>query len=315
MADDIFDCEVEGELSLVPVRRSTSQSSHSEFLDNEDHVEERRVRSALSAVRLGDSTESLSQPGTPLTPESPEYARPEPLIIGVTGGTASGKTSVCRAINDQLQDKRVALITLDSYYRSLTPDEKQLVADGAFNFDHPDAFDWPLVREHLAMILRRKPIRVPVYDYVNNERFPDKDVLISGVDIVFFEGILALSDPVVRQTLSLKIFVECDADIRLARRIVRDMAERGRDLDHILTQYERTVKPSFEKYTLPTKRFADVIIPRGAANTVAIKLLADHFQQRLFLSAPNQVDSARRKSERASHSRAEAQILEGQRVN
>lgn len=313
MAEGIFELDVDSE---AEIGQDSSSNRSTDFLDNEDDREERRVRSALSAVRLCDSSEALT-PGiasASWTPDSPEYGRPEPVIIGVTGGTASGKTSVCKSINDRLQDKRVALITLDSYYRSLTAEEKELVATGDFNFDHPNAFDWPLVREHIAAIIQRKPIRVPVYDYVNNERFPNKDVLITGADIVFFEGILALWDPVVRLMLSLKIFVECDADIRLARRVVRDMAERGRDLDHILAQYEQTVKPSFERYTLPTKHFADVIIPRGAANTVAIKLLADHFQQKLLTSSSSDHHSLRESRHRVDHSRAEAQILEGQKL-
>ena len=334
MDDEIFEFEIPGDGKTPPPSpRTVEEQRMMLLLGSENREEERSFRSALrqsveqalrkstSHTSLTSSEESLSVLQSPGNAYSPLAGMPdlEPLIIGISGGTASGKTSVCKAINDQLRDQRVALITLDSYYRPLTGAEKEQVAQGAFNFDHPDAFDWELVRQQLGRILQREPIEVPVYDYVNNERFAGQSVQISGVDVVFFEGILAFWDPIVRSMLSLKIFVECDADIRLARRVVRDIAERGRTLDHILDQYERTVKPSFDKYTQPTKVFADVIIPRGAANKVAIKLLADHFQQKLLLNSVSQKKAGIRKAssgrvpERNRHAVASAQILESPR--
>lgn len=313
LEDEIFDLEVDE--SPQDLLSATDQRLR--LLANEDHEEEQTFRSAL---RRRNSLQ-IEEGGVHSSPRSPEIVepqlQPEPLIIGISGGTASGKTSVCKAIHNQLHDQRVALITLDSYYRSLSTEEKELVTRGEFNFDHPNAFDWDLVREHLASILKRQPISVPAYDYINNERFPDKSVQIAHVDVVFFEGILAFWDPKIREMLSLKIFVECDSDIRLARRVIRDIAERGRDLDHILDQYEKTVKPSFDKFTLPTKRFADVIIPRGAANIVAIQLLADHVGQKLLSIPPSpqigeETERRRRTTSqlRPTHARAEAQILD-----
>ena len=200
-------------------------------------------------------------------------------IIGVCGGTASGKTSVCRKIHEMLSGNgRVVILSQDSYYRGLTAEENA-TAD-TYDFDHPSAFDWDLIREHLARLGQRKPIDVPHYDFTTHKR-TSETTTIYAADVVLFEGILSFSEERVRELMDMKIFVDTDDDTRLIRRIRRDLATRGRTLESILTQYETFVKPSFDLHIAPTKRYADVIIPRGETNTVAIGLVARHIQERL----------------------------------
>jgi len=203
-----------------------------------------------------------------------------PFIIGVSGGTASGKTSVCEMIVTELKDARVATISLDSFYRPLTPEERENVSE--YNFDHPNAFDFELTIE-IVKLLREgnKRVDIPVYDFVTHSRFTDQAIPVYAADIIIFEGILVFYMKEVRDYFDMKIFVDADPDTRLARRIVRDINHRGRDLMGVLRQYEKFVKPAFEDYILPTKKYADVIIPRGADNKVAINLIVQHIQSKL----------------------------------
>jgi len=203
------------------------------------------------------------------------------FIIGVSGGTASGKTSVCSLIVQNLRKEtntRVQIISQDCFYKPLNPDQRKKVSD--YNFDHPDSFDWDLLEKVLTDIGERKHVHIPNYDFVNHSRTVDTTE-VYGVDIILFEGILAFYHPGVRNLMDLKIFVDTDADIRLARRIIRDMKHRGRDLSGILHQYLKFVKPSFEEYILPSKKYADIIIPRGADNIVAIDLIVRHIETTL----------------------------------
>ncbi|KAL6074828.1 Uridine-cytidine kinase 2, variant 2 [Balamuthia mandrillaris] len=182
-----------------------------------------------------------------------------PFLIGVAGGTASGKTSVCEIIISSLKNHRVVVISLDSFYRPLTPEEKANVSE--FNFDHPDAFDWELLLKTVQQLrTSRKRVEIPVYDFVTHSRLEQTQPLY-GADVILLE--------------------DTDADTRLARRVVRDINQRGRDVMSVLHQYEKFVKPSFEEYLLPTKKFADVIIPRGADNVVAIDLIVEHIRARV----------------------------------
>mmetsp|Transcript_4834 Transcript_4834/g.5883 ORF Transcript_4834/g.5883 Transcript_4834/m.5883 type:complete len:208 (-) Transcript_4834:50-673(-) len=200
------------------------------------------------------------------------------FLIGVVGGTASGKTSVCKGIMKELEDQRVAIISLDSFYRSLS--EKEIADVANYDFDVPDAFDWDLVEETLIRIKKGEPLAIPNYNFVTHSR--DKETTgIADYDVIMFEGILAFHKPKHRDMMDMKLFVDTDADLRLARRVLRDISERGRDLEGVLNQYERTVKPAFDKYVLPTKKYADVIIPRGAENVVAIDLIVRHISQKL----------------------------------
>ncbi|XP_012253357.1 uridine-cytidine kinase isoform X1 [Athalia rosae] len=206
-----------------------------------------------------------------------------PFLIGVSGGTASGKSTVCKRIMEKLgqvdmdhTERQVVCISQDSFYRELSPAEKLKAEKGQFNFDHPDAFDNDRILQTLQDILAGVKCEIPAYDYRSNSIIKNQITTIYPADVVLFEGILVFYFPVIRELFHMKLFVDTDSDTRLARRVPRDIKERGRDLDYVLNQYMNFVKPAFEEFCLPTKKFADVIIPRGADNTVAIDLIVHH---------------------------------------
>jgi len=209
----------------------------------------------------------------------------KPFLIGVAGGTASGKTSVCDLILEQLGDHRVAIISQDCFYKNLSLEEKQKAANKNYNFDHPDAFDWEYMSKVVHDLVDGRPVKIPSYDFVTHSR-TEEYTTICAVDIVLFEGILVFYQEEIRELMNLKLFVEADADTRLARRIMRDIKSRGRELEGVLAQYQKFVKPAFEQYILPTKVYADVIIPRGADNRVAIDLIVQHIRTKLEEKAP-----------------------------
>ncbi|XP_042908401.1 uridine-cytidine kinase 2-A isoform X2 [Parasteatoda tepidariorum] len=215
-----------------------------------------------------------------------------PFLIGVAGGTASGKSTVCQNIMDKVgqysvdhQQRQVICISQDSFYKELTNEEKQKAARGKYNFDHPDAFDNNLMHKVLMEILAGKVVQIPVYDFISNSRKKDESITVQPADVVLFEGILVFYFPEIRNLFHMKLFVDTDPDTRLSRRVLRDTRERGRDLDQILKQYTTYVKPAFEDFCLPTKKYADVIIPRGADNEVAIDLIVKHIQEFLRQSS------------------------------
>ncbi|XP_017849393.1 uridine-cytidine kinase isoform X2 [Drosophila busckii] len=215
-----------------------------------------------------------------------------PFLIGVAGGTASGKSTVCKKIMEQLgqaemdhTQRQVVSISQDSFYRELTPSEKLKAQKGLFNFDHPDAFAWDFMEKTLEQILKGQKVEIPSYDYRTNSLDFENMLVIYPADVVLFEGILVFYFPKIRDMFHMKLFVDTDSDTRLARRVPRDINERGRDLDAVLTQYMTFVKPAFEEFCSPTKKFADVIIPRGADNTVAIDLIVHHIGE--ILAATN----------------------------
>ena len=217
----------------------------------------------------------------------------KPFIIGVTGGSASGKTTVCQKIIEQLgvagltnHEKKISILSQDSFYKDLTSEEHRLAATDDYNFDHPDSFDKELIMISLEDLSRGKTIQVPIYDFRTHKRTKEKSTVYPS-DVILFEGILILYEPLVRDLLNLKIFVDVDSDVRLSRRILRDMSLRGRTLESILKQYATFVKPCFEEFTLPTKKYADVIIPRGVENIVAINLIVQHISN--ILSSNNSV--------------------------
>lgn len=202
----------------------------------------------------------------------------KPLIIGIAGGTGSGKSTVARRVAESLQGSRVAFIDMDAYYRDhsdLTMEERRRV-----NWDHPDAFDTVLLAEHLEALGRGEAIDKPVYDFVHHARAPET-VRIEPSDVIVIDGILLLVDERVRRVCDVKVFVDTDADTRLIRRIRRDMAVRGRPLEEILEQYLTTVQPMHLQFVEPSKRYADIVIPRGGENAVAIDLLKASISRRL----------------------------------
>ncbi|CAB3369436.1 Hypothetical predicted protein [Cloeon dipterum] len=201
-----------------------------------------------------------------------------PVLIGVSGGTASGKTTVCTRIMERLAEetaeKHITCICQDSFYRALGEADLAKARKGNFNFDHPDAFDHELMLRTLTSLLEGKSCFIPEYDYTKHS--VSGMTSINPSDVILVEGILIFYYPELRNLFQLKLFVDTDADTRLARRVIRDIKERKRDLDTVINQYTRFVKPAFEEFCLPTMKYADVIIPRGGENTVAINLIVQH---------------------------------------
>ncbi|RHZ78191.1 hypothetical protein Glove_166g245 [Diversispora epigaea] len=201
-------------------------------------------------------------------------------LVGVAGGTASGKTSVARRIIENLNVPWVGFLSMDSFYKALTPEQKKDALNSNHNFDHPDAFDFDLLLQNLKDLKEGKRVEIPVYDFVTHSRI-QQSTPIYGANVIIFEGIFALYDRRILELMDMKIFVDTDADIRLARRLKRDISERGRDINGVLQQYLRFVKPSFDQYIQPTVKNADVIVPRGLDNLVAIDLITKHIQRQL----------------------------------
>ena len=194
----------------------------------------------------------------------------KPLLIGITGGTGSGKSTVARAIYESLPKNNIVIIEQDSYYKDqshLTEEERTKT-----NYDHPFAFDTKLLVSHLKDLLNNIPIDKPLYDFTIHNRMKET-VRVEPKEIIILEGILILDSPEIRDLLDIKIFVDTDADIRIIRRIQRDMKERGRTLESIIKQYTEVVKPMHYQFVEPTKRYADIIIPEGGYNKVAIDIM------------------------------------------
>ena len=200
------------------------------------------------------------------------------LIIGIAGGTGSGKTTVVRKIVESLPAGEVVLLPQDSYYKdsSHIPAERRQ----SINFDHPDAFDWPLLREHLAALRQNISIEQPTYDYITSSRLP-QTLHIEPREVVIIEGIMALYDPALRSMMDLKVFVDADPDERLIRVIQRDMLERGRTAQAVMDRYVRVLKPMHEQFIEPCKRHADLIVPQGGSNQVAIDILTMYVRKHI----------------------------------
>jgi len=194
----------------------------------------------------------------------------KPLVIGIAGGSGSGKTSVTHAIYDVFKKHSVVVIEQDYYYK----DQTHLEFDQRLgvNYDHPLAFDTDLLIEHMDRLLRRESIEKPVYDYALHTRSTET-VLIEPKDVIILEGILVLEDERLRDLMDIKLFVDTDADLRIIRRILRDLNERGRSIDSVIEQYLTVVRPMHNQFIEPTKRYADIIIPEGGQNAVAIDLM------------------------------------------
>lgn len=197
-------------------------------------------------------------------------AKNRPIIIGVTGGSGSGKTSVSRAIYNNFPDHSIMMMEQDSYYK----DQSDMSFEERLktNYDHPFAFDTDLLIAHLEKLLHYEHIEKPVYDYVEHTR--SKATLVQEPkEVIILEGILILEDERLRNLMDIKIYVDTDDDIRIIRRIKRDMDERGRTLDSVIEQYLSVVKPMYHQFIEPTKRYADIIVPEGGENRVAIDLI------------------------------------------
>jgi uridine kinase len=202
----------------------------------------------------------------------------KPLIIGIAGGSGSGKSTVARNVARQIGAESCAFIDMDAYYLNFV--QLTLEERGRMNWDHPDAFDWELLLDHLRRLAAGEAIEKPVYDFVSHTR-SDERVRIPPTQVVVVDGILLFTDPRVRELCDVKVFVDAEPDIRLIRRIRRDMSKRGRPLDAILEQYVSTVQPMHFQFVEPSKRYADVIVPRGGHNSVAIEMIVAKIHHRL----------------------------------
>jgi len=199
-----------------------------------------------------------------------------PILIGITGGTGSGKSTISNAIYNKFDDKCITMIEQDSYYK----DQSELSFEERVktNYDHPDAFDTKLMIQHLKNLLSGQTILKPIYNFEVHNRENER-ITVEPRDIIITEGILILQEPELRELMDIKIYVDTDADVRIIRRLLRDINDRGRTIDSVINQYLNVVRPMHMQFTEPTKRYADIIIPEGGHNKVAIDLIVANIKQ------------------------------------
>lgn len=197
-------------------------------------------------------------------------------IIGIAGGTGSGKTTVVKKIVEALPKNYVAVVPLDSYYNDtsdMTPEERKQI-----NFDHPDAFDWKLLTEQIEQLKSGQAIEQPTYSYIISNRLPET-VHVEPRKVIIIEGIMTLTQPELREMMDLKVFVDTDADERLIRNILRDTVDRGRTVSMVIDRYLEVLKPMHDQFIEPSKKYADVIIPNGGDNTSGINMLCQYIKR------------------------------------
>jgi uridine kinase len=203
---------------------------------------------------------------------------PSPLVIGVAGGSGSGKTTVMNAILERVGHERVAVLPHDAYYRDLS--HLPLEERAHVNFDHPDAFDNALYLAHLDDLANRQPVAVPTYDFATYARLPEV-LVVPPQPVVLLEGILIFADAQLRARMGIKIFVDAESDLRIIRRIQRDTRSRGRTVESVIEQYLKTVRPMHLEFVEPSKRYADIIIPNGGLNAIAIDMVVAKIERML----------------------------------
>ncbi|HKM92916.1 MAG TPA: uridine kinase [Prolixibacteraceae bacterium] len=200
------------------------------------------------------------------------------IIIGIAGGTGSGKTTVVQEITKRISHEKVAILTQDAYYRDnvdLPLEERQKI-----NFDHPDSIEFELLIEHIKQLKEGHSVEQPIYSYITCTR-SDETINVSPRKIIIVEGILCLSHAQLRELMDIKVFVDCEADLRLARVIRRDTIKRGRGIEQTLSRYENTVRPMHLQFIEPSKHYADIIVPQGGKNKVAINILTQFIEKQL----------------------------------
>lgn len=208
------------------------------------------------------------------------------ILIGIAGGTGSGKTTLADKLIENFGGDEVSILRHDNYYKrhdDMTYEERSLL-----NYDHPDAFDTELLYEHIKMLKAGQAIEMPVYDYTVHNR-SDEVVVVNPAPVIVLEGILIFAEPSLCELMDIKVFVDTDADVRILRRILRDVKERERSLDSVISQYLTTVKPMHEQFVEPSKRRADIIIPEGGQNVVALQMLIERVKKHLRKYSANTV--------------------------
>jgi uridine kinase len=200
------------------------------------------------------------------------------MVLGIAGGTASGKTTVARKLVERVKGRPVAFLDQDSYYKDLS--DLSLEERREVNFDHPDAFDTELLVAQIEKLRAGEPIEKPVYSFTASVR-ESRTVRVEPAELVVVEGILVLAIDAIRKHLDIKIFVDAEDDVRIIRRLTRDIKERGRDFDHIVQQYFRSVRPMHYGFVEPSKRYADIIVPHGGNNDIAIDMMVGVVNERL----------------------------------
>ena len=218
---------------------------------------------------------SLSSQLSQLKQELNYKTRSKPYLIGISGGSGGGKTSVANLIHKSLGRDYSLLFSMDTYYKDLTPEQEKDLSN--YNFDSPEALDLDLLYQHLNDLMQWKKIQMPTYDFATNKR-QEKTIELTPAKVIIFEGILAFYDKRMRDLMDLKIFIDLDDDIRLSRRIYRDIISRGRKMETVLERYHKFVKTAYNNFIKPTKEYADIIIPRGGSNTIAIDLINYHLK-------------------------------------
>jgi len=201
------------------------------------------------------------------------------LVIGIAGGSGSGKTTVVKKITEKLKAEKVVVIPQDSYYKDLSDLSDE--AKRAHNFDHPDAIDWELLCSQLAELKEGRSVEQPVYSYISCSRSKTETVKVEPADVIIIEGILIFTCKELVDQMDIKIFVDADDDDRLMRVMARDISERGKDVHWVIERYSRTVKPMYLQFIEPSKRYADIIIPQGGHNKVAINIIINTIEKSL----------------------------------
>ncbi|XP_032072141.1 uridine-cytidine kinase-like 1 isoform X1 [Thamnophis elegans] len=247
--------------SLSPRKRTTSQSK----------TEPPLLWTSKRTIYTAGRPPWYNETGTPFK---------EAFVIGLCGGSASGKTTVANKIIEALDVPWVVLLSMDSFYKVLNKEQQEQAACNEYNFDHPDAFDFDLLISVVRKLKEGKSVKVPVYDFTTHSRSKEWKT-IYGANVVIFEGILSFANKELLQLLDMKVFVDTDSDIRLVRRLKRDIMERGRDVGGVIKQYSKFVKPAFEQYIEPTMQAADIVVPRGGENFVALDLIVQHVHSQL----------------------------------
>lgn len=200
------------------------------------------------------------------------------LVIGIAGGTGSGKTTVVKKISEKFCDNEVAILSHDSYYYDNS--DLSLKERRQKNFDHPDSIEFDLMIDHVKKLKQGLSIEEPVYSFISCTRQEETNI-VEPKQVLIIEGILCLTNAALRDLMDIKVYVDCDSDVRLTRVIQRDIQERGRDVEQVLKRYKKTVRPSHIQFIEPTKRYADIIVPQGGKNKIAIQILTNHILQTL----------------------------------